>query len=94
MGISNSWSTRKLGKARATVRLWQVRWAEAIPALVVAEQRRETHYVEVELAGTKTRGQTTVDWFDRASEAPNVELVLELDTQRVWQMMKAALSTD
>lgn len=54
----------------------------------------ETHHVDVEMAGAKTRGQTTVDWFDRMGEAPNVELVLEMDTQRVWQMMKSALSTD
>lgn len=57
-------------------------------------RKTETHHVDVELAGAKTRGQTTVDWFDRMGEAPNVELVLEMDTQRVWQMMKSALSTD
>jgi purine nucleosidase len=57
-------------------------------------QKTETHYVDVELAGAQTRGQTTVDWFDRSGEASNVELVLEMDTQGVWQMMKATLSTD
>ena len=54
--------------------------------------KTETHYVAVELAGAETRGHTTVDWFDRASEAPNVELALELDSRRVWRMMKHALS--
>lgn len=57
-------------------------------------QKTETHYVDVELAGAKTRGQTTVDWFDWAGESPNVELVVEMDTQRVWQMMKDALSIE
>lgn len=51
----------------------------------------EAHYVQVELAGRHTRGQTTVDWFDRAGQAPNVSLVLEMDTQRVWDLMRAAL---
>jgi purine nucleosidase len=53
--------------------------------------RSETHFVEVELAGSATRGQTTVDWYDRTGQEPNVELVLEVDTQRVFEMLWAAL---
>ncbi|MBN1260238.1 MAG: nucleoside hydrolase [Anaerolineae bacterium] len=51
----------------------------------------EWRHVEIELAGVNTRGQTTVDWFDRTGKDPNVKLVLEMDTDRVWEMLKAAL---
>lgn len=51
----------------------------------------ETHYVRVELAGTHTRGHTTVDWFDRTGQEPNVELVLELNTERLWELLYAAV---
>ena len=56
----------------------------------------ESHYVQIELAGDNTRGQSTVDWFDRVSSgrpgtAPNCEVVLEVDTRRVFDMMRAAL---
>ena len=53
--------------------------------------RAETHHVQIELAGENTRGQSTVDWFDRTGCPPNAELVLELDTDRVWELLKAAL---
>jgi purine nucleosidase len=54
-------------------------------------RQAETHYVRVELAGTHTRGLTTVDWFDRTGQEPNVELALELDTERVWEMLQATV---
>jgi purine nucleosidase len=54
-------------------------------------RRAETHYVQVELAGHHTRGQTTVDWSDRTGHEPNVNLVLELDAQRLWRLMQAAV---
>ena len=54
-------------------------------------RKAEAHFVEVELAGKHTRGQTTVDWFDRTGKAPKVNLVLELDTERVWGMLEAAV---
>ena len=50
-----------------------------------------THYVQVELAGQYTRGQTTVDWFDRSQYEPNINLVLELDAARLWELMQAAV---
>ena len=54
-------------------------------------RQSETHYVRVELAGAYTRGHTTVDWFDRTRQEPNVELVLELDTERLWELLYAAI---
>jgi purine nucleosidase len=51
----------------------------------------ETHYVQVELAGKHTRGHTTVDWLDRTGQEPNVNLVLEMDTGRLWELVQAAV---
>jgi purine nucleosidase len=54
-------------------------------------RRAEAHHVEVELAGRHTRGQTVVDWSDRSGREPNADLVLELDRERLWELMQAAL---
>jgi purine nucleosidase len=54
-------------------------------------RRAETHYVQIELAGQNTRGQTIVDWSDQSGHEPNVNLVLEMDTERLWELMQAAL---
>jgi purine nucleosidase len=54
-------------------------------------RRAETHHVQVELAGRHTRGQTVVDWFDQSGREPNVNLVLEVDTTRLWELMHAAV---
>jgi purine nucleosidase len=54
-------------------------------------RRAETHSVQVELAGRHTRGQTTVDWSDRTGQEPNVNLVLELEAARLWELMQAAV---
>jgi purine nucleosidase len=51
----------------------------------------EEYYVNVETSGVHTRGQTTVDWFDRTDEEPNVNLVLEMDKERLWEMLQAAV---
>jgi len=53
--------------------------------------KAETHYVQVELAGHHTRGQTTVDWFDQTGNESNVNLVLEVDAERLWELMEAAI---
>jgi purine nucleosidase len=58
------------------------------PDIVTAS---EDHYVQVELSPGHTRGQTTVDWFDRSGKEPNVELVLEVDRDRLWKLMEAAV---
>ncbi|MGH7322851.1 MAG: nucleoside hydrolase [Candidatus Rokuibacteriota bacterium] len=54
--------------------------------------RSERHRVTVELSGKHTRGQTTVDWFDFSGEPPNVEVILELDEDRFWELLKAAVA--
>jgi purine nucleosidase len=53
--------------------------------------KAERHPVQVELSGQHTRGQTVVDWNDRTDQAPNVNLALELDKERLWELMHAAL---
>lgn len=58
------------------------------PSIVRASER---HHVQIELAGDNTRGQSTVDWFQRTGKSPNCEVVLELDTARVFEMLRAAL---
>jgi purine nucleosidase len=54
-------------------------------------RQAEAHYVQVELAGHHTRGHTTVDWFDQTGQEPNVNLVLEVDERRLWELMQAAV---
>jgi purine nucleosidase len=51
----------------------------------------ETHSVEVELAGEHTRGQTVVDWSDRSEREPNVNLVLQVEPKRLWELMEGAV---
>lgn len=54
--------------------------------------KSEWHAVDVETSGPLTRGMTTVDWFHRTGKAPNVEIVTEMDTARVWEMLRSALA--
>jgi purine nucleosidase len=58
------------------------------PDIVTRSERR---HVAVELTGRLTRGQTTVDWFGLGGEKANAEVVLELDDDRFWQMLRAAV---
>ncbi|MCY7394605.1 MAG: nucleoside hydrolase [Nocardioides sp.] len=49
-------------------------------------------FVAVELDGTWTRGTTVVDLFDRLPDhEPNVAVALELDAERYWDLVLAAL---
>jgi purine nucleosidase len=57
------------------------------PGIVTRSERRR---VTVELGGRTTRGQTTVDWYGLGGEPPNVEVVLEVDGDRFWELMKGA----
>jgi len=54
-------------------------------------RKAEAHYVQIELAGHYTRGQTVVDWNDQTGQEPNANLVLEVDTERFWELMQAAV---
>jgi purine nucleosidase len=58
------------------------------PAIVL---RSELRFVEVELSGRSTRGQTVVDWFDLYGRLPNANLVQEIDRERFWELMKQSL---
>jgi purine nucleosidase len=51
-------------------------------------QKSQMRFVEVELSGRSTRGQTVVDWFDLTGKAPNARLVEEIDKGRFWELMK------
>ncbi len=57
-------------------------------------RRAEKRYVQVELSGFHTRGQTTVDWFNLTRKTPNVNLVLEVDADRFWALMRAAVTQE
>jgi hypothetical protein len=37
------------------------------------------------------RQETQADWFDIAGQEPHVDLVLEVDVERVWEVMQAAV---
>jgi purine nucleosidase len=71
--------------------------AESDPlALAVALEpdivkRAETRYVEIELAGQLTRGQTVVDWYDLTGRPHNANLVLEIDRERFLELMRLSL---
>lgn len=54
--------------------------------------RSENHFVQVEMHGEHTRGQTTVDWFDTTGEDVNAEIILEVDAGRLWDLMEAAVN--
>ena len=53
--------------------------------------RVEARYVEVELGGRQTRGQVVVDWFDITGQPPNANLVLEINQERFFEMMRLSL---
>jgi purine nucleosidase len=54
-------------------------------------QRAETRYVEIELAGQLTRGQTVVDWYGLIDRPHNTNLVLEVNRDRFWELMQLSL---
>jgi purine nucleosidase len=59
------------------------------PEIVTAEEK---HFIQVEVAPGHTRGQTTVDWFDRGGQDPNTHIVLGVDMARFWELMVAAVA--
>jgi purine nucleosidase len=54
-------------------------------------QKAESHFVQVEVAGNHTRGQTTVDWYDRTGVDSNANIILNVDMVRFWELMEAAV---
>jgi purine nucleosidase len=51
----------------------------------------EAQYVQVELAGQHTRGYTAVDRRGQTGREANVNLVLEVDRERFWELMQAVV---
>jgi len=75
----------------------KVLWEPDPLALAVAlepeiVQRFETHYIEIELAGKLTRGQTVVDWDNLTGHPHNVKVVMEINRERFWELMKQSLA--
>jgi purine nucleosidase len=52
--------------------------------------RAEPRYIEIELAGRFTRGQTVVDWYDLTGQAPNANVVLEVDRARYHALLQSS----
>ena len=64
--------------------------AAAIEPSIVT--KAEKKYLEVELQGKHSRGQTIVDWMGVHQQEPNVELVIDMDQQRLFELFDLALS--
>ena len=50
-------------------------------------------YTTVELNGRSTRGQTVIDYNGISGEPANVTIIQQLDTDGVYEMFVAALSS-
>lgn len=51
-------------------------------------RRAETYYVEIELAGRFTRGQTVMDWYELTGRPHNARVVLDIDQERFYELMR------
>lgn len=47
-------------------------------------------FVQIERFGRLSRGMTVVDWWGTSQKAPNVEIVLEVDKARFFNMLREA----
>ena len=69
--------------------------ADALAMAVALEpgivQSAEHLYVQIELAGQLTRGQTVVDWFGITGCPPNAHLVMDVDGDRLFELLKLGL---
>lgn len=63
--------------------------AAAIEPQIIQEASEQ--FVDVELKGEKTYGQTVVDWYSRLGKQPNALLVEKMDSARLWELMQMAL---
>lgn len=63
--------------------------AVAIEPDIVIESRPS--HLTIELNGNRTRGQTVVDWGNRAELAPNVDIVLAVDHARFIELFKQGM---
>jgi inosine-uridine nucleoside N-ribohydrolase len=55
-------------------------------------QRSEMRAVTVELTGEHTRGQTTVDWTNLTKRTPNVNVILDVDGPRFFELLQASVA--
>jgi purine nucleosidase len=55
-------------------------------------QRSEMRAVTVELTGQHTRGQTTVDWTRLTGRSANVNVILDVDGPRFFQLLQASVA--
>lgn len=69
--------------------------ADALAMAVALEPtivtRAEQHAVQVELAGSHTRGQTIIDWHGRTGKPKNCRVVMEVNHSRFLALMEQAL---
>jgi purine nucleosidase/pyrimidine-specific ribonucleoside hydrolase len=49
--------------------------------------------VAIELAGTLTRGATVVDLYGNTGQQKNVDVAMELDVEKFWDLMISAIET-
>jgi inosine-uridine nucleoside N-ribohydrolase len=54
--------------------------------------QKESKYVEVELGGVHTRGQTCIDWYNVSKRKPNVDIVHAIRIERLEELLVAAIS--
>jgi purine nucleosidase len=54
--------------------------------------RSELRPARVEVCGEHTRGHSIVDWINRSGREPHVNVALELDFERFWALLKAAVA--
>lgn len=55
-------------------------------------RQAEEQYVEIELAGSMTRGQTVVDWYGLKEHTPNALLVQAVRRDRFLELMRLSLA--
>lgn len=53
--------------------------------------RHEARAVTVELAGAHARGLTSVDWSGISKQPESVDLILGVDFERFWELMRAGV---
>jgi purine nucleosidase len=54
-------------------------------------RRSERRFVQVELSGQLTRGQSVVDWSNQNGNPPNVTIVMEIDAPRYNELLRLGL---
>jgi len=53
--------------------------------------RAQNCHVHIERAGQYTRGQTIVDWHAHNGLSPNARIILELDAERFYELMRLSV---